>query len=185
MFVSEFIKTGSGRKAAIAAGYSPASAGSKACHLLNLPEIKALVDAEIERLKARNQLSASRVLEELRRWAFLDVACLYNDVGRLLPLSQWPEDARSCIQSIEVVDRNLTTGDGIQEQAIKVKFVDRSKAVELLCKYFGLLSERVEHSGELVIRHEMLAAPIDARPVSPDPPKQLPNAAGEQKGENP
>jgi hypothetical protein len=43
-----------------------------------------------------------------------------------------------------VTKRNLTAGDGQQEDVVKVKLWDKPKNLEMLSKHLGLLIERID-----------------------------------------
>jgi hypothetical protein len=43
-------------------------------------------------------------------------------------------------------------GDGTQEDVVEVRLWDKLRALEMLAKHFALLTERLEHGGEVVFR---------------------------------
>ena len=45
---------------------------------------------------------------------------------------------------MELTKRNLTAGDGMQEDVVKVKLWDKPRALEMLAKHFALLTEVVD-----------------------------------------
>jgi hypothetical protein len=47
----------------------------------------------------------------------------------------------ACIASIEVVRRNLTSGDGAIETIHKIKLWNKPQALELLGRHFGIFNE--------------------------------------------
>lgn len=96
-------------------------------------------------------LTAERVLEELRRLAFSDVGSLFDEKGKLRPLHEMTREERSAIAGLEVIVKNAEAGDGHTDTVHKVKVWDKTRALEQLAKHFGLLTEKVEHSGGLEI----------------------------------
>ena len=50
-----------------------------------------------------------------------------------------PLEVRRVIESVEVVRRNLTVGDGTQEHVYKVKLISKGRMHELLARHVGLL----------------------------------------------
>lgn len=96
-------------------------------------------------------LSAQRVLEELRRLAFADLGALYDEQGNLKPLHQLTPEQRAPLAGLETVIKNAAAGDGHTDTVLKVKTWDKVRALEQLAKHFGLLTEKVEHSGGLEI----------------------------------
>lgn len=96
-------------------------------------------------------LSAKRVLEELRRLAFSDVGVLFDENGKLRPIHTMSKEERSAIAGLEVIVKNAEAGDGHTDTVHKVKVWDKVRALEQLAKHYGLLTEKVEHSGGLEI----------------------------------
>jgi phage terminase small subunit len=90
-------------------------------------------------------LSADRVLEEYRRLGFSDVGALFDGKGKLRPLTDLPRDVRAAIASVKVTKKNLTVGDGQMDDVVEVKLWDKTRALESLAKYYGLLRDKIEH----------------------------------------
>ena len=59
------------------------------------------------------------------------------------------------VAGLEVIKKNAAAGDGVVDTVHKVKVVDPVKALEMLAKHFGLLTEKLEHSGSITIIHEL------------------------------
>lgn len=189
-FVDCYVKSLNQTQAALEAGYSPASARQAGTANMSVPAIRELVDAKLQALKDQNALSPKRVLEELRRLAFMDYGQLYDpETGIPIPIHKLPIEARAAISGVESVQYNSDPGDGKRDNATKtrIRTWSKDKALELLAKHFGLVDDRVEHSGTLVIRHE-LAPPTDSptastspqiaqpQPLSLNPPEPLESA---------
>lgn len=64
-FALEYIRTGSSKASAIAAGYSPKSAGNAAGRLLKDPHVKSVLEAARERSNAVAQYTATQAMREL------------------------------------------------------------------------------------------------------------------------
>ncbi len=150
-FVAEYLKDLNATQAAIRAGYSKKTAEVQGWRLLRNAEISALVFQSKTRQLESADLTATRVLEELRRLAFSDVTGLFDEQGNLKPIHTLTPEQAAAIASLEVVQRNLTSGDGHTDIVQKLKVWDKTKALEMLAKHFALLTERVEHSGGLDI----------------------------------
>lgn len=154
-FVAEYLVDLNATQAALRAGYSPNTAAKIGSENLQKPDIKrAIAEKQAESL-ADTGLSAKRVLEEYRRLAFQDIRGFFRDDGTLKPLSEWTEDQGSAVASMEVIIKNAEAGDGHMDRVHKFKLWDKTRALESLAKHFGLLVDKMEHSGEIVIRHEM------------------------------
>jgi phage terminase small subunit len=89
-------------------------------------------------------LSAARVLEELRRVAFLDPIGFWREDGTLRALADVPAEVRSALAAFETVIKNVTAGDGQQDLVCKIRFLDKLRALELLGKHLGLFVEQIE-----------------------------------------
>lgn len=68
-FAIEYLRLGEGKAAAIAAGYSPNTAGQIAHALLQKPHVRALVDKEQQDAADRARSNADWVIERLEREA--------------------------------------------------------------------------------------------------------------------
>jgi hypothetical protein len=97
-------------------------------------------------------IDPDRALRELARLAYSDPMELFNEQGKVLPITEWPAELRAAIGSFEVVRGNVDAGDGKFDDVIKVKLWDKPKALEMIAKHLGLLTERVEHSGGIAIK---------------------------------
>lgn len=147
-FVAEYLKDLNATQAAIRAGYHP----KMAAKLVAKSSIAAAIAMKKGQQIATLELSAERVLEELRRLAFSDVRRLFDQQGNLKPLAALsPEDA-AAIASIEVVIKNAAAGDQHTDTIHKIKYWDKVRSLEMLAKHFALLTERIEHGGEVAYR---------------------------------
>lgn len=152
-FVAEYLIDLNATQAAVRAGYSAKTAMQQGSRLLMNAEIAEAVAAGKSRQLHAADLSAARVLEEMRRLAFFDIAEIFDEKGNLRPIRDIPVEARAAIAGIEVVRANLNAADGKRDEDYlhKVKVVQKDRALEMLAKHFGLLAEKVEHSGALEI----------------------------------
>lgn len=144
LFVAEYIIDGNGSAAAKRAGYSEHSAREQAVRLLADVAVARAVEVARARRIGQAELSAVRVLEELRRLSFVNVAMLFDPAGNLKPISQLTVEECSCIASIEIIKKNVAAGDGIVDTVHKVKLYDKVKSLELLAKHYQLLTDVVK-----------------------------------------
>ena len=154
-FVAEYLVDLNATQAAIRAGYSPKVANREGARLLSNVDIAALIsEGKAKQLAAAN-LTAQRVLEEIRRLSFSDLRALFDEKGNLRPIQDLTAEQAACIASLEVVKKNLTAGDGQIDTVVKLRVWDKTRSLEMLAKHFGLLEERVQHSGEIKFIHEL------------------------------
>ena len=97
-------------------------------------------------------IDPDRALREAAYLAHSDITQLCDDGGRLKPMTEWPAEMKSAASGIETVRRNIDAVHGQTDQVIKVKAWDKLRALEMLFKHMGLLTERLEHSGEMQIK---------------------------------
>ena len=81
-----------------------------------------------------------------------DLRALFTPEGNFRPIHELTESEAAMIAGVDVVKRNITAGDGQTDLVLKVRLVDRAKYVEMAAKHHGLLTEKIEHSGGLVVR---------------------------------
>lgn len=140
-FVAEYLFDLNGTAAAKRAGLSEKTAASIASEYLRKPHIaKAIAERQAAQLAAAD-LSATRVLEEMRRLAFMDVGVLFDTAGNLRPLHLMKPADRAAIAGIEVIIKNAEAGDGKTDKVHKVKLCDKVRVLEMLGKHYKLLSD--------------------------------------------
>jgi len=152
-FVMEYVVDLNATQAAIRAGYSAKTAAEQGYDNLRKPQIAAAIaEAQAARLK-KAELTADRVLEELRRIAFYDVRKHFHPGGSLKDAHEWDEENGSAIASTETTRKNLDAADGVVDVVTKIKVWDKLRALEILAKHFRLMTEvqEVEHKGAVVL----------------------------------
>lgn len=154
-FVAEYLKDCNATQAAIRAGYSAKTAKVQGSDLLTKPDIKAAVKAGQQAALDDAGLTIRDVAEAIGRQVKADIRCLFDDRGNLRPIKDLTQAEASLIAGFEVIIKNAKAGDGVTDEIHKVKLKDQSKYVEMAAKHFGWLIEKVDHSGTLVIKHEL------------------------------
>lgn len=151
-FVAEYLVDLNATQAAIRAGYSPKTAHVQGSQLLDNPKIAAAIAAGKSKQLAKAEITAQRVLDEIGRLAFSDVRGLFDADGNLKPIHTLTDEQAAAIASLEVIKKNAEAGDGKIDTVHKLKVWDKTRSLEMLAKHFALLTERVEHSGDIGIR---------------------------------
>lgn len=111
-----------------------------------------------KKLKNDPELTAQATLEQIRRGSQFDIRKLFDKDGNLKPLHQLTAEEAMPIAGFEVVKKNLTAGDGKTDTVLKVKLIDRSRYVEMAAKHHGLLTEKIELTGELSLSEKVARA---------------------------
>ena len=135
LFCQEYMVDLNQTQAYIRSGYNPKDANVHASVLMAKDNIRARIDELIAERSSRTGVTADRVIRELARIAFLDPTRLAN-VNSATIRDDATEDDRAAICSVKV-----KSGDDFTER--EVKFVDKTKALELLGKHLGMFKEDI------------------------------------------
>lgn len=135
-FVEEYLIDLNATQAAIRAGYSPSTAYSIGNENLRKPEIKSEIDKAIAERSKRTGINADRILQELGKLGFVNIADVVDlDTGKVKD-SATDEDL-ACIQSIKI----KPTEWGTERE---VKFYDKKSTLELMGKHLGMWTDKVD-----------------------------------------
>jgi hypothetical protein len=104
--------------------------------------------AKREMLLKHAALSVESTAEAIRRGQQYDPRALFRPDGTLKPITELSEAEAWAIAGFDIVRRNLEGGDGHTDTIVKIRLVDRGKYVELAAKHQGMLTEKVEISGD-------------------------------------
>lgn len=135
---------GGGEKAAQVSG----------CQLLSNPRVAAAVAVGKGRQLASSELSAARVLEELKRLAFGDRVAIMK-CQTVADFEKLPPELRALVDTgFEIFEANIKgVRDGKTDRVRRVRTVPKGQALEMLAKHFKLLTE----VSELTASTELLA----------------------------
>ena len=155
MFVKEYLKDLNASKAYVRCGYKTKNAANNlASRMLADVRISSLIAKEFESRAAKVELSVEQIIKELHGIATSNVADAMQEDGRLKNVHDMPEALQKAISSIEVDEIwesiEDTNGRKIKEQngwVKKVRFWEKTKALELLGKYLAMWIEKHEVSG--------------------------------------
>jgi len=142
LFIAEYLVDGNATRAAIAAGFSAATASATGARLLRRPRIAAALADRREQLAKKLEISAENVLHGLAKLAFYDIRDLFDDKGKLKAITELDDVARAAIAGIDVQGKRTIT---------KIKLADRGQNLERLGRYFKLFTDRMEHDGKLSV----------------------------------
>lgn len=145
-FCHQYLLSLNATEAARKAGYKTPNVLS--AQLLKKKHIREYI-AERQAIQiAKSDLTAIRVLEELRRLAMVDTRSYYDERGNLKPMHELTEEQGSALAGVETMTRNLTAGDGEQDTTYKIKLWDKTKALDLLARHFALLNDSLKVTGD-------------------------------------
>jgi len=135
LFVSEYLKDLNGAQAAIRAGYSPATARVTASKLLANVSISTAVHEALDQILKENHVPVSPIVHELALIAFFDPACLYDESGRLLAVSEMPLEVRHALPAVEIVE----SANG----ARRLRFAGKLAALIALAPHMSMFTNRI------------------------------------------
>lgn len=154
-FIAEYLVDANAKQAAIRAGYSPKTAESQGSRLLRNAKVKSALEAKQGKVADKLDLKAEDVIKRLVEVLDFDIGKAFDAQGRLLALTDMPEEIRRCISSIETDELYVGGGERKVEigQVRKVKFWDKLKAAELLGKNLQLWLEKqqIDHNVTITV----------------------------------
>ncbi len=154
-FVAEYLIDLNATQAAIRAGYSAKNADKIGSQLLGKTRVGAEIAAAMKAREQRTHITQDRVLQELARIAFFDIRKLYNDDGTLKSPAELDDDAAAVLSGVDVVEQQSQAVDeegNVRSTPLftkKAKVFDKGAALTLAMRHLGMLTDKVEHSGEI------------------------------------
>lgn len=137
-FALAFIRTNNKTKAALAAGYSEATARQSGCRLSKEP----LVAARIAELRSAQftamQMENNEILGRIAAQARSNIRSVFDDEGKLRPIHEMTEDEAFAIQEIR---ETVTPGTKGQPDTVvrTVKMRDPTQALRMLAQHKKLI----------------------------------------------
>ena len=92
-------------------------------------------------LRDREEWMVQELINELKRITAIDVRRAFDSKGSLLPINEMPEDVVKGMSAFDVDDNGK----------VKVRFLDKLRAIEVLGKNLKMFIDRVEHSGVVTL----------------------------------
>lgn len=136
-FVVEYLIDLNATQTAIRAGYSRYTARQIGSENLSKPAIREAIKIAMAERSERTAIDAAWVLTRLAAEVEADMADLYDDQGRLLPVGDWPLIWRTGL-IVGVESDELEVGGVRMGSVRKVKQSDRIKRLELIGRHVGV-----------------------------------------------
>ena len=140
-FVAEYLVDLNATQAAIRAGYSAKTAKNIGHEHLTKPHIRSAIAVGKAKQLEEADITAKEVLQAMARLARVDVQSFYDDAGNPKPIQAWTPAQSAQVSRVETVTRE--TGDGTTETVVKLGFWSKEKALDMLGKHFGVLTEQI------------------------------------------
>ena len=137
-FVEEYLQNGgNATRAAVAAGFSPATAYSSGGRLLKHVEVSALIRRRRDELATRYQLTTEAVVRSVAQAVFFDPRRLFDPDGRLKKLCDLDVDTAMGLTSFEL-KADLSGGSQPSIAIKRVKWLNKNTARDQAAKILGL-----------------------------------------------
>ena len=142
-FVEEYLIDLNATQAAIRAGYSPETAYSIGSENLKKPEIRTHIEKAMAERSKRTGINQDRIIIELAKIGLLNPKNLVNFEEATIKEEAAEEDL-AAVASVRVKRFPTKDGEGIERE---IRMYDKTKALELLGRHFGMFKDKVEVSG--------------------------------------
>ena len=151
-FVDEWLIDFNGKQAAIRAGYSAKTAEATAARLLRNGKVQAESSRRQKDLQRRTEVTQDRVVKELMRVAFADMA----DYAQVRSYPVVNKDGIEVVKQLVTFTKTSALTDdqraaiaSIKQGAngIEVKLHDKIKSLELLGRHIGMFNDKLSLSG--------------------------------------
>lgn len=131
LFVSEYLKSMNGTKAALAIGYSEKSARVQASNLLTNPNISAAIEEGLREKKDRNEINADWFVKRLVKIIDFNPADVIDfEKERIKP--------GKSLRQLDSISISSSDGMESNSRSLSIKKTDKLKAMELLMKLMGI-----------------------------------------------
>ena len=158
--VHEYLIDGNASRAAKVAGYSARSAPEIACQTFRKVNVAAALQAGLDMLASRAEITAEKVLREIAAVAFASASHFVEAADGNLAVEAGAEASGAALQ---IRHRRLQKGDGRFETETTYQQQDKLKALELLGKKLKLFVEKLEVENAQDEAYKLLLREIQER----------------------
>lgn len=130
-----------------------AAAAAASTRLLKDVKIQTRLTYMREERKLRYSMTAADIHQRMVMAVSVDPADLVDSEGNSLPMQDLPPEVRLCIEGLEIDD--IEVGQGQDKVHIgttkKIKFMSKSKMIELLGRQAGIFNDKLHVTGSLTL----------------------------------
>lgn len=159
LFIEAYLSNGeNASQAAIAAGFSPKTAGQQGSRLLKNVKVQQELNSRRTKVLEKFQLTTENVLQSVAQALFFDPRKLFDDKGLLKPITELDDDTAQALAGIDIteeygnapVDEELEPqphGGGLRRAhgkrvqtgyTAKLKWLDKNAARDQAAKMLGM-----------------------------------------------
>lgn len=152
LFISEYLHSLNAKEATKIAYPNNKNPEVYGCIMLKKPRIAVVVNKRLSKVLDKLELKAEDVIEEIRKLAFADIGNYLEYGPEGLTLKPSNEVDTSVISEVFVVE-TTTTVDKVTTKKVSTKFKlhDKLKSLEILARYFKLLTDSKEKDKSVTI----------------------------------
>ena len=148
-FVDEWLIDFNGKQAAIRAGYSAKTAEATAARLLRNVKVQAEISRRQKDLQKRTEVSQDRVVKELARIAFANIADYLHVETQTRTKDDGTEVTYQIVMLSETEDLSVDQRAALANvkqsaNGVEIKLHDKIKALELLGRHIGMFNDKLE-----------------------------------------
>ena len=140
-FCDEYLIDLNATQAAIRAGYSPRTAEQAASRLLTIVKVSDEIAREMAERSKRTGINQDRVVKELAKLAFVNIADVVDLENATVRISATDEDL-ACIQSVKIKPSEFGTER-------EIKLYDKKASLELLGRHLGMFKDKLEVEADM------------------------------------
>lgn len=140
-FCDEYLIDLNAAQAAIRAGYSPRTAEQAASRLLTIVKVSDEIAREMAERSKRTGINQDRVVKELAKLAFVNIADVVDLENATVRISATDEDL-ACIQSVKIKPSEFGTER-------EIKLYDKKASLELLGRHLGMFKDKLEVEADM------------------------------------
>lgn len=175
-FAQEYVLDLNAMQAAVRAGYSKKGAKTEGTRQL----ANAGVAARIAQLLAERKIATLRTVEathdEIRALAHSDIRAVFDELGRIKPAHEWPDEVARCVASLEVTERYEDGADPEGEPTLvritKLKLWDKPAALNMKGRTQKLFTDTLEVKLDQSTAERLAAARARAKEASDVPTEE-------------
>jgi len=137
-FCDEYLIDLNATQAYVRAGYKSKRPHVHAAQLVANSSIQAYIAKRMEDAQKRNEISLDEVVKEIAKIARFDIRHLYDDEGFMLQPYELSEAAAKVVSGFKSRRETIGSGENKEVNFIdEYKTYDKTKALDMLMKYFG------------------------------------------------
>jgi phage terminase small subunit len=136
-FVQEYVIDFNATRAAVAVGYSAATARQIGAENLSKPVIRSEINRQIKQRSIELDIEAKAIIGELVAMLRADIADIFDENNAVRPFNEMPKEFRNgLIRSIKIREETNTNGE-VTARRISIQFSDRTAIMRQLGKHLG------------------------------------------------